>query len=192
MLFASHSLWLHRLWLKGQDCQGSPLQAVSGIEPLEGRAARSGVELRGVAATRGREDRRSNHQPFFYRFRRASRGVAPGQRFFIVFDTFSIRFRTSPPLLLSTPRMPSAEGAGSWSGEPWQSWPLSHKRWSHRLWDAHSTTVPPRDVPGQRFRTVLLPFSDRFFTVFKTSFFIVFDLPFFLPFSKVYRGLENY
>ena len=100
MLFAPHSLWLHRLWLKGQDCQGSPLQAVSGIEPLEGRAARSGVELRGVAATRGREDRRSNHQPFFYRFRRASRGVAPGQRFFIVFDTFSIRFRTSPPLLL--------------------------------------------------------------------------------------------
>ena len=158
----------------------------------EGREVGGGVE--GVAATRGREDRRSNHQSFFLVVLPFSSGISGGcswATFFIVFDTFSIRFRTSPPLLLSTPRMPSAEGAGSWSGEPWQSWPLSHKRWSHRLWDAHSTTVPPRDVPGQRFRTVLLPFSDRFFTVFKT-FFYRFRPTVFLPFSKVYRGLENY
>ena len=51
--------------------------------------------------------------------------------------------------LNSTPDLAALPSNGSmpdtaWSGEPWQSWPLSHRRWSHRLWDANSTTVPRR------------------------------------------------
>ena len=55
------------------------------------------------------------------RFRLASRGVVLGN-VFIVFDTFAIRVRTSPPLLLSTPSFPSSPSLGLnfivWGGRP--------------------------------------------------------------------------